>query len=102
MHHWVGRIAVALAVANVWLGLHVAQEFIKFYWRVLMHPDKPCAAHSHPPLRQVIRFAAWLKRSKPAVCSSAYSQAARHNSTWEAGIDMRQISKSTGHVEEGA
>jgi hypothetical protein len=35
VHHWVGRAAVALAVANVWLGLHVAQEFIKFYWHAL-------------------------------------------------------------------
>ena len=31
-HHWTGRLAAGFAIANVFIGLHVAAEFHKFYW----------------------------------------------------------------------
>jgi len=31
-HRWTGRSAAGLAIANVFIGLHVAGEALKFYW----------------------------------------------------------------------
>ncbi len=31
-HAWTGRLAAGFAIANVYVGLHVADELHKFYW----------------------------------------------------------------------